>query len=526
VADGTALATTRMYRGWPDLRDGYTKSLWAAAGSPARSLAVAAALVALYALPPVAAAAGSPPATSGLERQPHGDDEHWDRSGSRLRRWSPPAVVVRTHRARSRRVSSMPSAAADCSAVRTATALRGRPGQPVIGRHLATNGTAAAAASWAGALGQVGGWRHGTGRHPRECRDPPIACQAMSSNRLERLVNLTICLMSTRSYLSLWEIGERVSGYDVGQTEHEQQAFRRMFERDKEALRELGIPVEEGSNTSFRDEVGYRISPGDYALPEIGFDREELAALALANRLWVSAGLSGAGAIALHKLEAVGDETATPPEDLLPRVESPDAAFEPLRQAVRDRRPVRFPYLKAGAAGAQERRVQPWGVVSWHGHWYLAGRDDDRGEMRVFRLSRIRGAVKPAGPPNSVKRPADLDVRAEVVRKATQMAEGEGAERVARLRVRPGAAHALRRRARPGGMSGASPAREGDADGEGAANDDAGGAEVIEVVFTDLERMAAQVLWHGADVVVIAPPDLRDHVLGRLRARAAAGTGS
>ena len=60
MADGTALATTRMYRGWPDLRDGYTKSLWAAAGSPARSLAVAAALVALYALPPVAAAAGSP----------------------------------------------------------------------------------------------------------------------------------------------------------------------------------------------------------------------------------------------------------------------------------------------------------------------------------------------------------------------------------------------------------------------------------------------------------------------------------
>jgi predicted DNA-binding transcriptional regulator YafY len=340
----------------------------------------------------------------------------------------------------------------------------------------------------------------------------------MSSNRLERLVNLTICLMSTRSYLSLWEIGERVAGYDVGGTEHEHQAFRRMFERDKEALRELGIPVQEGSNTSFRDEIGYRIPPGDYALPEIGFDREELAALALANRLWVSAGLSGAGATALHKLEAVGEETATAPNDLLPRLGAPDPAFEPLRQAVRDRRPVRFRYLKAGARTARERRVQPWGVVSWHGHWYLAGHDDDRGEMRVFRLSRIRGPVQAAGPPGTVVRPAHLDIRAEVVRKATQLAEGEGAERVARLRVRPGAAHALRRRASVGAR-----AAGGTAPDDAHPGGDSDTAEVIEVAFTDLDRMAAQVLWHGPDVVVIEPSDLRDYVLDRLRSLTGAG---
>ena len=56
VADGTHLASTRMYRSWPELRDGYSKSLWAAGGTPGRSLAVAATLVALYVLPPVAAA--------------------------------------------------------------------------------------------------------------------------------------------------------------------------------------------------------------------------------------------------------------------------------------------------------------------------------------------------------------------------------------------------------------------------------------------------------------------------------------
>ena len=157
--------------------------------------------------------------------------------------------------------------------------------------------------------------------------------------------------------------------------------------------------------------------------------------------------------------------------------------------------------------------MQPWGVVSWHGHWYLAGHDEDRGEMRVFRLSRIRGPVQAAGPPGIVVRPAHLDIRAEVVRKATQIAEGEGAERVARLRVRPGAAHALRRRASAGARAAGGMAP--DERDPGSASDD---AEVIEVAFTDLERMAAQVLWHGPDVVVIEPSELRDHVLDRLQA--------
>ena len=162
--------------------------------------------------------------------------------------------------------------------------------------------------------------------------------------------------------------------------------------------------------------------------------------------------------------------------------------------------------------------MQPWGVVSWHGHWYLAGHDEDRGEMRVFRLSRIRGPVLAAGPPDTVVRPAHLDVRAEVVRKATQLAEGEGAERVARLRVRPGAAHALRRRA-----SGGAWAAGGRAPDDGAPAGATDDAEVIDVAFTDLERMAAQVLWHGPDVVVIEPSDLRDYVLDRLRALTGAG---
>lgn len=59
VADGTTLATCRMYDGWPALRDGYAKSLWAAFGSRRAALAVAGALSVLYVVPPAAALRGS-----------------------------------------------------------------------------------------------------------------------------------------------------------------------------------------------------------------------------------------------------------------------------------------------------------------------------------------------------------------------------------------------------------------------------------------------------------------------------------
>jgi Glycosyltransferase like family 2 len=59
IADGTTLATCRMYRSWPEVRDGYSKSLWSAFGSPTGAAAVTVVLGAVYVLPAVAAAGGS-----------------------------------------------------------------------------------------------------------------------------------------------------------------------------------------------------------------------------------------------------------------------------------------------------------------------------------------------------------------------------------------------------------------------------------------------------------------------------------
>src|ERR1700712_1693703 len=107
----------------------------------------------------------------------------------------------------------------------------------------------------------------------------------MSKRKLERLLNLTLCLMATSRYLTVREIAELVEGYEAGETADSEIAFRRMFERDKEELRDLGVPLETGTPRSYDEEVGYRIPRRDYALPDLHLDADEAAALRLAAPL-------------------------------------------------------------------------------------------------------------------------------------------------------------------------------------------------------------------------------------------------
>jgi hypothetical protein len=104
----------------------------------------------------------------------------------------------------------------------------------------------------------------------------------MSRKKLERQLNLAICLMATPRYLSVDEIADLVPGYTRDATPEGEAAFRRMFERDKAELRELGIPVETGSASGWDDDLGYRIPRRDYALPDLHFTPDEAAALGLA----------------------------------------------------------------------------------------------------------------------------------------------------------------------------------------------------------------------------------------------------
>ncbi|MCW2600689.1 MAG: transcriptional regulator-like protein [Frankiales bacterium] len=317
----------------------------------------------------------------------------------------------------------------------------------------------------------------------------------MAAKKTERLLNLVICLLATRRFLTVQQIREAVPGYDADNEE----AFRRMFERDKEELRDLGIPLETGSNSHWDDEVGYRIARRDYQLPEITLEPDEAAALGLAARLWQSAPLAGATGSALLKLRAAGIETPESATGLEPRIGATEPAFEAcLAGAVTGRR-LRFDYRTSGRPGPEARHVEPWGVVSRHGRWYLVGHDLMREATRVFRLSRIVGAVTPEGPAGAVAKPEGQDLRALVIRTA-----GDAPRTTARVRVRVGSCWELRRAATSVG-----------ADGDGW--------EIVELGYSDPGRFADRVAGYGADAVVLAPDEARDAVVRRLQALAETG---
>ncbi len=313
----------------------------------------------------------------------------------------------------------------------------------------------------------------------------------MSAKKTERLLNLVICLLATRRYLGVHEIRGAVPGYEQGTDE----AFRRMFERDKEELRDLGIPLETGTHSAAHDdEPGYRIARRDYELPDISLEPDEAAALGLAARLWQSAPLAGATGTALLKLQAAGVSAPAAPAALEPRVGASEPAFERCLQAVRDATAVSFRY-RTGTAAPQDRAVEPWGVVSWRGRWYLVGFDAARDAARVFRMSRIQGEVRLVGEPGAVVTPEGVDLRAM----AGRMAADEPRE-TARVSLRPGTGWDLRRGA-------ATP--EPDAEREGWT--------IVDLGFSDPERLADRIAGYGADAVVLSPVSARDAVVRRLQ---------
>jgi proteasome accessory factor B len=314
-------------------------------------------------------------------------------------------------------------------------------------------------------------------------------------NKSERLLNLLILLLVQRHYISKERIRATVDAYRDSSDE----AFERMFERDKEELRDMGIPLETGCHDPlFSDEVGYRIDRAAYALPEVEFSPDEMAVLGLAARAWQQATLSQAAGTALLKLRSAGvdpDESAI--VGLEPRVKATEPAFAPLWEAVREARPVKFPYRGPRETEPAQRRLEPWGILSRNGRWYVVGHDRDRGAPRVFRLSRVAGAVRPDGPDGSVVVPPGTDIRDQL----TRMLPPEP-KRSALLAVRSGAGLGLRYRA------------------SATEADPAGGPgwDRVELGYRDEESLAEELVSYGPVVRALEPPELCDAVVRRLEA--------
>ena len=167
----------------------------------------------------------------------------------------------------------------------------------------------------------------------------------VSRTRTERLVNLVICLLSTRRFLTAAQIAATVPGYEHDPEDpRDHEAFQRKFERDKAELRELGVPLETGTASVFDTEPGYRIARREYALPDILLEPDEAAAVGIAARLWQHAGLAAAASSGLAKLRAAGVDVDPHATLGVEPVVTVDPAFEPLTAAARDRRAVTFDY--------------------------------------------------------------------------------------------------------------------------------------------------------------------------------------
>jgi proteasome accessory factor B len=317
----------------------------------------------------------------------------------------------------------------------------------------------------------------------------------VATDKTERLLNLLIMLLVQRHFVPKGRI--RAILYPDSSDD----AFEKMFERDKDDLRSIGVPIEVGQmDAYFDDEPGYRVSPDEFQLPQIELAADEAAVIGLATRVWGHARLAEATTEAVRKLTAFGLPVDVSALDIVePRLVAEEPSFDVFWEASQDRTPVEFEYLRSGQAEPATRHLQPWGVVRYSGRWYAVGFDTDRGEERVFRLSRVQGQARKSGSPASYDVPAGVDIRGVTRR----LAPVPVAETVTVL-VRAGAGHSLRRSA-------------------GTIETDVAGPDAATTWDRlTLERggvaLAEELLSYGADVYVEAPVALRETMLERLAA--------
>jgi proteasome accessory factor B len=323
----------------------------------------------------------------------------------------------------------------------------------------------------------------------------------MATSKVERLVNLVIALLSTRGYVTAEKVRSSVAGYSDSPSA---EAFSRMFERDKNELRDLGIPLEVGRVSAMDPTEGYRINRDAYALAPVDLTPDEAAAVAVATQLWESPELITATQGALLKLRAAGvDVDPDAPVAIaspagVPGLRGSEDVLGILLSAIGSRQAVQFRHRPSRAEPYTTRTVEPWGVVTEKGRWYLVGHDRDRNATRTFRLSRIGADITPIGPPGAVTVPDGVDLRKIVAQTVTEWPAGGQA----RVWVADGRATALRR-------AGKTVAAQRVAGRDG---------EVIEVGIGSADQLARDIAGYGADAVVLEPQSLRDEVLARLRA--------
>ena len=305
------------------------------------------------------------------------------------------------------------------------------------------------------------------------------------SRKTERLINLTIALLATKRYLTKSEIFRTVEGYE-GSAETKE----RMFERDKDDLRTLGIVIEVGSfDPLFGDEAGYRIKSESYQLDLGAITSTEISLLSLAADAWQGAAFADAAQSAILKLSSIG-VPADPIEipGLSPKLANSSKDLETVTSAIADSDFLVFDYLSATLV-AEERLIIPIALSNKNGFWYVTGVDQDMQEVRTFRMDRIQGSLEAKENKESFEYPVDFELDQPLASHAANFAV---------MDIRKGKGQALRSLA--------------------TSIEDLGEWDQVKVPIFTIESMTAQILWHGEDVFVHKPNELVASVVAGLEA--------
>jgi proteasome accessory factor B len=307
------------------------------------------------------------------------------------------------------------------------------------------------------------------------------------ADRVERLTNLLAVLLETRLPLSLTDISLAMAG----QYPDDDKARRQAFERDKLALREIGVPIE--METRVGDDLAgqglYRIDRASYELEDLQLEPDEMRALQVAVATVRTD--SGVGGDAILKLGGVAAGRERPPVSTV----LPDRPELPvIRSAVADRAPVSFEYR------GEQRTVEPWGVLLRGGFWYLMGHDRLRDARRTFRVDRVVGAIE-VGESGSFVRPGDFDPRTAFPSDPKQI--GHAVDDAVEATVRVAQPRA------------AMTERELGSERVLCRYDD-GSIDVL-VPATNLDAFRSWVIGLVDHAVVVGPPEVRQHVVDWLR---------
>lgn len=310
----------------------------------------------------------------------------------------------------------------------------------------------------------------------------------------ERQTNLVVALMATEIGLTKQQILDNISGYrQRAEAGTRADALEKMFERDKDELRTLGVPIEtigEPGDPNDLREARYRIPKAEYDLPaDIDFSPAELAVLQLAGSVW-SAGSSSADAQAgVRKIRALGIDGDEPIIGFAPRITTREASFGPLQSAIEGCRVVSFDYLKPGEQSPRRRHVEPLALLDYEARWHVYGIDLDADDERTFLLSRVVGDI------TVTKRTFDPGLRDGAGDRALAGLEEVAARNSALLEITPGTEAALRL------------GRRATAQVQG-----------FSVPFVDVHIFADELASYGPEVRVVNPTPLRDAVVARLNA--------